>query len=726
MAIDVSNGEIVIDGQSHLLFSGEVHYWRLEKRYWRPILQRLKDTGMKWVGLYVPWRVHDQGVHDYDFVGRSDEQLNLQGFLELIHQMELLAFFRPGPLIVSEMRHGGYPDWLALSGPEYMVWTARGEVPPGFGGDGRCPSYLHPKYLEHCRRYLTEVNKIAYPFLHQNGGPIKLIQLDNEVSLVCRDAMFESDYNPHVIGPGGEYHRWLENKYRSVKNIPYGQDKKAIEEIEPPRNLSEFCESTIRWYFDWAEFKEFILAEYIRRIKQIHLDCGVKDILFGTNLNPHRPNSMPNNWNEYRKACDGENPGIVGYDFYRNPFLSRTGYGSLARISRMFNSYFSLPWSAEFMSGFWREDYTKHPYPYAEHHEFMADAAIAHGLRGISWYMFHDRESWGGSPVSAKAQTRYAYRAICDIMDFVNGAEAFGSLKEEKEVAVLSYRPYHRHTYLGDPMPAADDTLTLGNPEIDNIPAGRSSREFEGMFPLLADAGYHPAAVDMDINPDDLGTYGAVFATTQTFMDADTQKLLVEYARVGGTLFVGPAIPVKDLDLQPLSILGELVSSELVGKLGSDTLLATSLGQVAVEGEWYNVSGDPLVTDLSGRILATETTIGNGRIVTFAGYLAQRDDPGSLADNNTLIRGLLERFGILPYAKADAKKVEVVVLSDGNETYVYLLNHDTVTRTVTVCFRDDTRGKLMDLRSDEVIEIVDDSFAADVDVKRARLFRKCE
>jgi len=72
------------------------------------------------------------------------------------------------------------------------------------------------------------------------------------------------------------------------------------------------------------------------------------------------------------------------------------------------------------MGGHWYEDFSGNSYPHAEHHEFMADTAIAHGLRALSWYMFHDREFWGGAPVSEKGQPRYAYDSLCMIMKFVN------------------------------------------------------------------------------------------------------------------------------------------------------------------------------------------------------------------------------------------------------------------------------------------------------------------
>ena len=726
MGMTVSDGRLNIDGRSTYLFSGEVHYWRVETRYWRPILEALKATGMEWVGTYVPWRRHDLGVHDYDFEGRTDERLSLPAFLELCQELGLSVYFRPGPLIVSEMACGGYPDWLGHSGPEYMVWTATGEVPMGFPGEGnpgRCPSYLHPTYLGHCRTYLSEVNRVIAPFLHQNGGPIRLYQLDNEVSLICRGAMFQSDYNPHVVGVGGEYHQWLAGKYGTVDAIPYGEGRGSIEEIDPPRDLSHFGRVPMQWYFDWAEFKEFILAEYLRRIKQIHLDCGVSDVVFCTNFNPHRPNAMPNNWHEEQKACDAANPGLVGYDFYRGPFMSRTGYGSMDRICRMHSSYFPLPWSAEFMCGFWNEDYADKSYPYGEHHEFMADVALAHGLKGISWYMFHDREYWGGSPVSERGHRRYAHDALCTTMAFVNEAKDFGSLREDREVAVIGYRPYLRHTFIGDDMPARDSEVFLGAPSIDGIPAGRSSREYEGTFALLADAGYHPGAIDPDINPGDLARYGAVFFSTQTFMDAETQRRLLDYVRGGGALVMGPAVPGQDLAFASLSVLGDEVSSTLAGVLGAGTRLQTDLGTIAIEGEFYAIGGKPLVSAADGRVLAAETPLGDGRITMLAGYVAQSDDPETLADNHCLLRHLLEGVGVRSYARSSERAVKVVVLSGGGETYVYVLNHSARAHETVITFRDISGGTLHDVRSEEAFTVQGGTLTVDVDTKRARLLR---
>lgn len=726
MAIGIDKGSLWIDGARSLLFSGEVHYWRIERRFWKPILQAVKDTGMEWVGFYIPWRVHDLGVHDYDFTGRTRDTLNVPAFLDLIAELGLRAYYRPGPLIVSELGCGGYPDWLGHSGPEYMVWTSTGEVPMGFPGEGnpgRSPCYLHPAYLAHCRRYLTAIDQVVFPYLKQNGGPIALLQLDNEVSMICRDAMFQSDYNPAIVGPGGEYHQWLTRTYGDVRNVPYAGQASCIEELAPPRDLKLWGKVHPRWFFDWAAFKEFILSDYIRRIKQVHLDAGVTDVSYCTNFNPHRPNSMPNNWAAEKAACDGQNPGIVGYDFYRGPCLSRTGYGSLSRISRQISSYFPLPWSAEFACGHWSEDYAGKSYPYAEHHEFMADVAIASGLRGISWYMFHDREYWGGSPVSAQGHKRYAWHALKNVMDFVNGAKDFGALQEPREVGILAYRPYLRHTYIGDASPCNDGEVYCGGPAIDGVPAGRTFREVEGLFTTLAKAGYHPGVVAPDVNPEDLGRYPAVFATTQTFMDPADQKWLLDYVGQGGCLILGPAVPRKDLDLEAASVLPDALTAERAATFARGSRLATPHGEVAVEGEFYRIGGEPVVTAATGEVLVSRLAHGRGVIFQLAGYFTQEDNPDLLGDNAALYRFLLETAGVRPGVQRDNDKVDVVLLQGGGETYLYLLNHHHQAQTVTVTLPGGGDGRVEDMRGDERIAVKNGRFTAEADTRRARLFR---
>lgn len=40
------------------IFGAEVQYFRLDPKYWDPILRRLKDSGLKCVTTYVQWATH--------------------------------------------------------------------------------------------------------------------------------------------------------------------------------------------------------------------------------------------------------------------------------------------------------------------------------------------------------------------------------------------------------------------------------------------------------------------------------------------------------------------------------------------------------------------------------------------------------------------------------------------------------------------------------------------
>jgi len=718
MAVKVGQGCMALDDERSLLFSGEVEYWRLEPRYWRCILERLAETGMEWVSSYVPWRVHEQGRHEYDLEGRTNPRLNLPSYLDIIKEVGLKLYFRPGPLIVSEMAAGGYPDWLVKEDPSILVWDFENNIPYGFGGKGNggVPCYLHPEYLEHCRVWLAAVNEIARDYVYPDG-PIALYQLDNEVSLVCKDGMFQSDYNPHIVGPGGVYHQWLEVKYGSVENVPYREGSSAIQDIKPPRSLEGWGEKPIQWWWDWAEFKEYYLARYVEELRLIHEGCGIKGTVFCTNLNPHRPNTLPNNWKKYEAATQG----LVGYDFYRSPFLSYTGYLSLSRICRMLGAWMPLPWSAEFMGGFWHENYEGGSYPHAEHHEFMAHVALAHGLKGIAWYMFHDRERWGGSPVSGRGHRRYSHEALTRVMSFANGCKDFASLKVQGRVGVLHYRPYHVHTFLGDPHPTADNSVHVGRPEIAGVKAGLASVEYEGIFGLLLDAGYSPIPVDPDVNPEALRDLDALWVTTEGFMDAQAAGLLWDFARGGGTLIVGPHVPGVTLSGESLALPDGLGEPSLVCD-GDRIEVECADDAVVFYGGVRTHCGEP-VLELGGAPVVSRLELGDGLLFYVGGHVAQEATRPAPEGNVQLVRRLLDMGGVKPLVHTDRRDVHAVLQRGADEAYLFVLNTGIRAQTVTVTFLSERPAQLRDVYDGETMAVAGDGRAVlDVDCKRARVF----
>lgn len=99
--------------QAKNILGGEVQCFCLDTRYWKPILLKLKDAGLKNVTSYVrcaiqlagPLRAeHPAGI--LDFEGKTNPRRNLNHFLDLVQELDLELNFRCGPFCCNEMVHG--------------------------------------------------------------------------------------------------------------------------------------------------------------------------------------------------------------------------------------------------------------------------------------------------------------------------------------------------------------------------------------------------------------------------------------------------------------------------------------------------------------------------------------------------------------------------------------------------------------------------------------------
>ena len=64
-------GGLEISGQECPLYSGAVHYFRLDPPAWRACLTAVKAMGLRLVDVYVPWSVHEVSAGVFDF-GRNN------------------------------------------------------------------------------------------------------------------------------------------------------------------------------------------------------------------------------------------------------------------------------------------------------------------------------------------------------------------------------------------------------------------------------------------------------------------------------------------------------------------------------------------------------------------------------------------------------------------------------------------------------------------------------
>ncbi len=167
MTFEIKGSEFVRDGKPIKLISGAIHYFRNPHGYWEDVFCRLKAMGCNCVETYCAWNLHEAKQGEFNF----DGDLNIAEFVRLAGKMGLMAIVRPGPYICAEWEFGGLPWWLQAEQ----------------GMEIRC---MNKQYLKYFDRYLDELLGRLRPLLCTNGGPIIMMQIENEYGYYGDDKQY--------------------------------------------------------------------------------------------------------------------------------------------------------------------------------------------------------------------------------------------------------------------------------------------------------------------------------------------------------------------------------------------------------------------------------------------------------------------------------------------------------------------------------------------------------
>jgi len=150
--------EFLLDGKPLEIISGEMHPARIPREYWRHRIQMAKAMGCNTIAAYVFWNYHESepGVFDLETGNRDIVQ-----FFKLVQQENMWALLRPGPYVCAEWEFGGLPPYL-LRIPDIKV---------------RC---MDPRYMAAVGGYIKQLAARVRPLLAANGGPILMVQIENE------------------------------------------------------------------------------------------------------------------------------------------------------------------------------------------------------------------------------------------------------------------------------------------------------------------------------------------------------------------------------------------------------------------------------------------------------------------------------------------------------------------------------------------------------------------
>lgn len=103
------NRSLLIRGERAVMFSGEVHPFRLPvPGLWLDVLQRVKALGFNMVSFYVDWALLEGKPGRF----RADGVFALEPFFRAAADAGIYLLARPGPYINAEVSGGGFPGWL--------------------------------------------------------------------------------------------------------------------------------------------------------------------------------------------------------------------------------------------------------------------------------------------------------------------------------------------------------------------------------------------------------------------------------------------------------------------------------------------------------------------------------------------------------------------------------------------------------------------------------------
>lgn len=151
------DNDFYMDGEKYTVRAGAIHYFRVPKDYWYDRLLKLKECGLNTVETYIPWNLHEPKEGQFDF----SNNLNIEEYIAIAKDLGLNVILRPGPYICAEWEFGGFPAWLLKY--EKMVL--------------RCKDDL---YISKLKNYLNTLLCKVRKYLSSNGGPIIMIQIENE------------------------------------------------------------------------------------------------------------------------------------------------------------------------------------------------------------------------------------------------------------------------------------------------------------------------------------------------------------------------------------------------------------------------------------------------------------------------------------------------------------------------------------------------------------------
>jgi len=166
---EAGKGTFLLNGKPFVVKAAEIHYPRIPREYWDHRIKMCKALGMNTVCIYIFWNIHEQREGQFDFTGNND----IAAFCKLAQKNGMYVIVRPGPYVCAEWEMGGLPWWL-LKKKDIRLREQ------------------DPYFMERVKIFEEKVGEQLAGLTIQKGGPIIMVQVENEYGSYGEDKPYVS------------------------------------------------------------------------------------------------------------------------------------------------------------------------------------------------------------------------------------------------------------------------------------------------------------------------------------------------------------------------------------------------------------------------------------------------------------------------------------------------------------------------------------------------------
>ena len=240
----IGSKTFLLNGEPFVVKAAEIHYPRIPRPYWEHRIQMCKSLGMNAVCIYIFWNIHEQQEGQFNFTDNND----IAEFCRIAQKNGMYVIVRPGPYVCAEWEMGGLPWWL-LKKKDIKLRER------------------DPYFMERVKIFEEKVGEQLKPLTIQNGGPIIMMQVENEYGSYGEDKpyvseirdclrgiygkeleLFQCDWSSNFEKNGLDDLTWTMN-FGTGANID--QQFRRLGELRPnaPKMCSEFWSG---WFDKWG------------------------------------------------------------------------------------------------------------------------------------------------------------------------------------------------------------------------------------------------------------------------------------------------------------------------------------------------------------------------------------------------------------------------------------------------------------------------------------------